>query len=73
MPKSFEAIGLFIKMCTIAIEVSAYMTEMNVSMQNRRIIITELVVMKIIRMNQIDTIVLRFNVAPLLRCNIKAE
>jgi hypothetical protein len=59
MAKSLEAIGLFIEMGTVAIEVGTGMTEMNITMQNGSIVITVLIVMQIVRVNQIDALVLR--------------
>jgi hypothetical protein len=58
MAKSLETIGLLIKMGTIAVEVGANMTEMDIAMQNLGIIVTELVIVQVVRMNQIDTFVL---------------
>ena len=58
MTKSLKAIGLLIEMSAITIEVGSCMTEMNIAMQYLCIVIAVLVVVEIIRMNQIYTFVL---------------
>ena len=58
MAKSFKTIGLFIEMGTVAIEVGTDMTEMDITVKDLCIVISELVVMKVIGMNQVDTFVL---------------
>ena len=64
MTKSLKAVGLLIEMSAVTIEVSACMTEMNIAMQYLRIVITKLVVVEIVRVNQINTFVLHL----LTRC-----
>ena len=58
MTKSLKAVGLLIEMSAVTIEVSACMTEMYIAMQYLRIVITKLVVVEIVRVNQINTFVL---------------
>ena len=68
MSESLKTIGLLIEMRTVTVEVGTGMAEMNITMQHLGIIILELAVMQVVRVNQIDTFVLHLFPRRALTC-----